>query len=182
MDLGRSIDVSFVLCSLIALLVALAVPFITSDLRPAKRPSFSWGLAALAIVVLALSAFKLSRAALRQDEIFIALGVTTAMVAGVFTKWMMEVIADKPLALHEANLMRALLLAPLVVPIVGERVFAANLAPRTLVLWFANGFFWLTVVTDFVRLRTPERVIVRRVEPTAHPSAAISPSPPIRHA
>jgi hypothetical protein len=48
------------------------------------------------------------------------------------------------------------------------------LAPRFLVGWFANGFFWQTLVGDLERIGEKERAIVRRREPP------LPPLPPLR--
>jgi hypothetical protein len=163
--MSYSSQVSLLICTLMTLLVALALPFVTSDLRPAQRTKLPWRLIAVALVALVFAVKLVRHASPTQNQILTAIAVTTVMVVGICAKWAMEIAADKPLGLHERNLMGALLVAPIVVALVGDGVFAANLAPRTLVLWFANGFFWHAVITDIVRMRTPERVIVRRIEP-----------------
>jgi hypothetical protein len=156
---------SLLLCGTLVVLLWAALSFVTASERPAQRshlPAWALGAGILAIAVAVLALRKFSPDANQVTEATLVAGT---MIAGVFAKWTLEIAADKPRSLHEASLAASLLVAPLCALALGDRVFAAALRPGALLLWFANGFFWQTLFSDIVRMRTPLRVIVRRKEP-----------------
>lgn len=157
--------VSLLLCGTLLVMLWLALSFISAGQRPEQRgrmPVWALGAGLLAIVaaVYALRGFSPN-----PSQITDATLMAGAMMAGAFAKWTLEIAADKPRSLHEAPLAASLVIAPLCVLGLGERVFVAALRPAPLLLWFANGFFWFTLCGDVVRMRTPLRIIVRRKEP-----------------
>jgi hypothetical protein len=157
-------QVSLLLCTFVVVLTACALPFVNSGQRQTQCSPIPWGSVAVAALLLVLSTWWIRLHPASSDEIMHAVALTSALVGGVTLKWLLEILAHKPLMLHETSFMRSLIVAPLVVVLAGDRVFAINLAPRTLLLWMGAGFVCHTFVSDFVRMRTPERVIVRRVE------------------
>jgi hypothetical protein len=154
--------VCLAVCSLIVVLTAAALPYVTSDARESDHRSLPAWLAGMGLVLLLASTILLRQETATDDRLLRAVIASAVLVAGVFLKWLLDLAARKPLALHERSFGVALLLAALV-PLLWPAAFGTVLAPRFLVVWFANGFFWQTLVGDLERIGEPERR-ARRVE------------------
>ena len=169
--------VCLAVCSLIVVLTAAALPYVTSSARESDHRSLPAWLAGTSLVLLFASAILLRQETSTDDRLLRAVIASAVLVGGVFFKWLLDLAARKPLALHERTFAIALLLAA-TGPLLWPAAFGTLLAPRFLLVWFANGFFWQTLVGDLERIGEKERVIVRRIEPPAE--AVGAPRPAIR--
>lgn len=150
------------------LFVALALPYMTANLREPERTRIPvWAFVA-ALVLLGFAWLRLRAVNPTQFQLINALALTTVMLAGICVKWLMETVAQKKVALHESVLCGTLLVAPLAIVFSG-RLFPSNPAPGGLLVWFLNGYFWHALLSDIERLMTRERIIIRRREPPILP-------------
>jgi len=163
--------VALCLCSSAVVLLRALAPFLSAvepEPQPRSLPPWIW-LPGMFSLVLSLIALRSSDAT--PNDIATAMLSAVLMLAGIWLKWSLDVLARKPPELHEATLAKALLLAPWL-PLLLSRTFVASPAPRDALLWFANGFFWQTLVGDFERMFEKERVVTRRREPPDAPAGA----------
>lgn len=160
--------IAMLICSLAVLCIAGFLPVLNSESPKGNRPGFPRWAVILAAALLVNALVVLPRLGLALTQIINALALTTALLAGLCLKWMVETVAQKKFALHEGVLFRALLAAPIAVAI-APNVFGVQPGAMTLPLWFLNGFFWHTLFSDIERLLTREPVIIRRREPPTLP-------------
>ena len=160
--------IALLICSLAILCIAGFLPFLHSELPKEKRPLFPLWTVALAAVALLDALLTLPRFRMTLPQITDALGLTTALLAGLCLKWMVETVAQKKFSLHEGVLFRALLVAPIVIALL-PGVFGVRPTPMAVALWFLNGFFWHTLFSDIERLVASEPVVIRRREPPTLP-------------
>ena len=156
--------IALLLCSVSVMVIGAILPLLTAEQRePVRRhlPLWVWGAGAVFFLT-ALVAFRRAPAS-ALDDITVVFA-PASMLLGLALKWFLDLLARKPYDLHAATPAKALLFAPWV-PVLFANAFGSVSSPRSLLLWFANGFFWLTVVGDFERMLEPEHVIVRRREP-----------------
>lgn len=157
--------VCLALCALAVVALWTFLPFVTATAREAQRIAIPGWIGVAGLGLLFVAVYGLRGREATNDQVARAVAVSSALLGGVFLKWVFDLLARKPAALHERTLVKALLVAPLV-PLVCGPVFAATaLSPRLVLLWFANGFFWQTVFGDLERMRERERVMIRRREP-----------------
>jgi hypothetical protein len=161
-------SLALLVCALTVIATAAFLPFLNSSLRKEHRPRFPLVSVAFAVIALSMSLPALFGTRGAQADIVGALGLTTALMAGLSLKWLLETAALKKPTVHEAVLFRALLVAPLAIAFL-PRFFGVRPTPPTLLLWFLNGFFWHTVFSDVTRLMTDDPVIIRRREPPTLP-------------
>jgi hypothetical protein len=159
---------ALLICSLAIVSIATFLPFLNSELLKRKRPKFPLWETALAVIVLTQSTWSMVHLPLAQFAVINGLWLTTALLSGLGLKWLMEAIARKQPVMQEAVLFRALLAAPLATALL-PAIFGTRPTPGTLLLWFLNGFFWLTAFSDLDRLLTKDTVIIRRREPPTLP-------------
>lgn len=160
--------IALLICSLAILCIAGFLPFLNLELPKGKRPRFPLWTVILASLALLDALFTLPRLQPTPPQITDALGLTTAMLAGLCLKWMVETVAQMKFTLHEGVLFRALLVAPIAVALL-PAIFGVRPTPGALSLWFLNGFFWHTLFSDLERLTTREPLIIRRREPPTLP-------------
>ena len=153
------------LCALVVVALWTFLPFVTANGRESQRIAIPVWAAVAGVCLLFVALYGLRVREATSDQVARAVAVSSALLGGVFLKWLCDLFARKPASLHERTLVKALLVAPLV-PLACGSVFAAtSFSPRLMLLWFANGFFWQTVFGDLERMRERERVIIRRREP-----------------
>lgn len=160
--------IALLTCSLTVVCAAGLIPFLHSDLRKDKCPRFPVWTVVLAVITFSVSVNALSRLRLNQNQVLDSLPLIAALLGGLCLKWTMETVAQKRFSIHEDVLFRALLAAPLAVALL-PKIFGSQLNATGLLLWGLNGFFWQTLFSDFERLLTRERVIIRRREPPTLP-------------
>jgi hypothetical protein len=159
---------ALLICSLVIVCCAGFLAFLNSALRKEQRPKFPTWTVALASVALITATVVLLEFRASQPQIVNSLALSAALLAGLSLKWLMETAARKKPTIHEGVLFRALLAAPIAVALF-PTVFGSRPTPPGLLLWFLNGFFWLTLFGDLERLTTHEPVIIRRREPPTLP-------------
>jgi hypothetical protein len=159
-------------CSLGAVMLGAILPFITAGPRESDRRQLPLWLMLTAFGWLTASILLLRERAVREPQLWQGMLATVILLAGIFSKWIIDIAARKPIALHERTLAKSLLVAPLA-PLLWSTAFNSYPAPRFLLLWFVTGFFWQTVFGDLERLVEKERVIVRRREPPLPPPATL---------
>jgi hypothetical protein len=160
--------IALLICSLAILCIAGFLPFLNLELNKEKRPRFPLWIVILASLAFLEALIVLARLQMSLPQITDALGLTTAMLAGLSLKWMVETVVQKKFSVHEDVLFRALLVAPVAIALL-PGVFGVRPTPTVLFLWFLNGFFWHTLFSDLERLMTKEPILIRRREPPTLP-------------
>jgi hypothetical protein len=80
------------------------------------------------------------------EELFIAMCLTLALVIGVCSTWVVDVLRQRLIRLEEETLLVALLLAA-VPPVLAPNWFPVGIHPRALATWFLHGVFWQLLCT-----------------------------------
>ena len=160
--------VALLICSLAVVSSAGFLPFLNSALRKEDRPKFPLWTVALATTALVIAVMFMLGLPRSQLQVINALSLSSALLAGICLKWLMEIGARKKLTMHEGVLFRALLVAPIAAALLPS-VFGVRPTPAGLSLWFLNGFFWQALFSDLQRVMTSEPIIIRRREPPTLP-------------
>jgi hypothetical protein len=159
---------AFFVSALTIVSAACFLPYLNSALRREQRPKFPvWTVVAASLALFASLTVLLGPRG-SQADIIGSLGLTTALLAGLALKWLMEIAAQKKPVFHEAVLFRAMLLAPLIIALVPQ-LFTFRPTLPGLLLWFLHGFFCHTLCSDLARVLTREVIIIRRREPPTLP-------------
>ncbi len=156
--------VSLLICSLAAALLAGCLPYLTLDLRSSQQMKIPRTLLALAVVATVLAVLQLRTETPLALQAARATSLSALLIGGIALKWVLEVIAQRKLRLHETTLLSSLLIAPLTL-LVAKTWFPGMSASTDEFLWFFSGFFWCALLCDSQRIFVREAPIIRRREP-----------------
>lgn len=160
--------IALLVCSLGVILSSFALQFINSALPEKDRPGVPAWVLAVALFLFCAAACALRTSRFADGQLFVSINLTACLLAGIFSKWLCETVAQKKPVGHEAVLAKALIVAPLAVILLGG-IFTARYRSGAFVLWFLNGYFWHALFSDLERIATPEKLVIRRREPPTLP-------------
>jgi hypothetical protein len=88
----------------------------------------------------------------KREDIELALGIFSFLIAGVLAKWIWDASLIVPFQLDGAKLMGALVVTPLIA-LAAWNVLTEVPTLHTVLLCFSNGFFWQTIFSDLSKRR-----------------------------
>jgi hypothetical protein len=123
----------------------LFLPVAAAAVRDRGVPIKGWLLLGLVLLFLAGGAMTVLRPT--PEQVRVGTGIAAAMLAGILAKSLWDASLSSVFQIDGRALLRALLVAPIVV-VGGWKIFEGAPTLQTLLLVFSNGFFWQTVFSD----------------------------------
>lgn len=151
-------------CSIAVVVIAFAWPFITAHLPESERRDVPIWAVLGGLTFATYSGLQVRAIDPGYDRVLYSFILTSVLFFGVFVKCLFELVAQKKLLLREAPFCGSLLAAPLL-NIVGPKLFPGVPTPAVCLVWFFNGYFWYSLLSDCERMFIRESVIIRRREP-----------------
>jgi len=131
--------ISLFACSVVALTFAVALPMM--DIRFDDKPRYPLiCIIAAAVIVAIFSGVKLATGVHDTSaySMFCSLGITVALVSGVFAMWIVDLVQGRLIRHEEESLVVALLVAAILGNLL-PRVFCSRLQVSTVLLWCVDG-------------------------------------------